>query len=123
MIKKKNIFLCILIVLILFVLIKLFLGNSYIFEKFTEKSQVKQISKHITVCVACHPPYLSKLELLLESINKSSLLPFECIIGLSETDNKTAKEISKKLNSKFDFNIRITSSIKKCNQADRKSVV
>ncbi len=40
---------------------------------------------NISVCVACYPPHLKKLNNLLDSISYASHHPNECIVRLSET--------------------------------------
>jgi glycosyltransferase involved in cell wall biosynthesis len=75
----------------------------------------------ISICVACHPPYLDKLEYLLKSINNSDYYPKECIIGLSETPILRSREIENELKKKFNFLIVITNSNKKCNQAENRN--
>lgn len=76
---------------------------------------------NISVCIACHPPYLKKLEYLLKSINDSDYYPKECIIGLSETSILNARKIENELKKKFNFLILITNSNKKCNQAENRN--
>lgn len=75
----------------------------------------------ISVCVACHPPYIPRLSNLLNSIQNASRHPMECIIGLSETSTFTAFQLQNNLQKKYDFKITISSSEKKCYQAENRN--
>lgn len=75
----------------------------------------------ISICIACHRPYLHKLSTLLNSINQSSYLPTQCIIGLSETSKEEGFALEKELNTKYDFNIIISSNNNKCYQAENRN--
>lgn len=81
----------------------------------------KTVISNLSVCIACHPPYLGKLKKLLESVNESNFIPGECIIGLSETSEETAVNISEQLNLLYDFYIAITPTDQKCNQAGNRN--
>ena len=75
----------------------------------------------ISICIACHPPYIKYLKNLLFSIEHSTCYPQECIIGLSETNNNDKNILEKKLNKKYNFNIIITNNSKKCYQAENRN--
>ena len=64
---------------------------------------------NISVCVACYPPHIDCLKNLLQSVNHQTFKPRECIIGLSETNDKKKHILEKELNSMgFQFPVIIS---------------
>ena len=80
-----------------------------------------KISKDITICIACHPPYLTYLYILLNSIQNGTMLPYECVIGLSETSDVERVLLDETMKHKFTFPIKILNCSRKCNQAENRN--
>ena len=103
--------------LILLIFILLFIINYQVSKKKEYFTEILDI----TICIACHPPYINKLKYLLKSINNSNYYPKSCIIGLSETSDIDKNKLEKEFNKKYNFKIIITNSEKKCYQAENRN--
>lgn len=77
---------------------------------------------NISVCVACYPPHIDCLKNLLQSVNHQTFKPRECIIGLSETNDKKKHILEKELNSMgFQFPVIISNKDSVCHQAENRN--